>query len=59
MSLMKAIRLKPSRKIPLYNGAIECRLVEYRIVAGSNRKPSSTDVSGDGGKMDVSNDQGQ
>lgn len=36
--LMKAIRLAPSRKIPLYNGALECRLVEYRLVAGSNRK---------------------
>jgi len=39
LSLVKAIRLAPSRKIPLYNGAIECRLVEYRMVAGSNRKP--------------------
>lgn len=41
MSLMKAIRLSPSRKVPLFNGAIECRLVEYRLVAGSNRKPAS------------------
>jgi putative N6-adenine-specific DNA methylase len=39
LSLVKAIRLAPSRKIPLYNGALECRLVEYRMVAGSNRKP--------------------
>ena len=38
MSLMKAIRLSPSRKVPLFNGAIECRLVEYRLVTGSNRK---------------------
>jgi putative N6-adenine-specific DNA methylase len=38
LSLVKAIRLAPSRKIPLYNGALECRLVEYRMVAGSNRK---------------------
>ena len=46
MSLMKAIRLSPSRKIPLFNGAIECRLVEYRLVPGSNRKPSP-DAPGD------------
>ena len=38
LALTKAIRLAPSRKIPLYNGALECRLVEYRLVAGSNRK---------------------
>jgi len=25
--------------VPLYNGALECRLFEIRIVAGSNRKP--------------------
>ena len=55
MSLMKAIRLKPSRKVPLYNGAIECRLVEYRVVAGSNRKPTAAEPLPDGGKMDASN----
>ena len=37
LSLVKAIRLSPSRRIPLFNGAIECRLVEYRLVSGSNR----------------------
>jgi putative N6-adenine-specific DNA methylase len=36
-SILKLMRLSPSRRIPLYNGAIECRLLEYRIVAGSNR----------------------
>ena len=35
--LAKLIGLKPSRKIPLYNGALECRLYEYRVVAGSAR----------------------
>ena len=35
--LAKLIRLHPSRKTPLYNGALECRLYEYRMVAGSNR----------------------
>jgi len=37
--LAKRIRLKPSRKTVLYNGALECRLYEYRMVAGGNRKP--------------------
>jgi len=35
--LAKLIRLKPSRKTVLFNGALECRLYEYRMVAGSNR----------------------
>jgi putative N6-adenine-specific DNA methylase len=36
--LPKLIRLKPSRKTVLYNGALECRLYEYRMVAGGNRR---------------------
>jgi putative N6-adenine-specific DNA methylase len=36
--LAKRIRLQPSRKPVLYNGALECRLYEYRMVAGGNRK---------------------
>ena len=36
--LAKLIRLKPSRKVVLYNGALECRLYEYRMVAGGNRR---------------------
>jgi putative N6-adenine-specific DNA methylase len=37
--LARLIRLKPSRKTVLYNGALECRLYEYRMVAGGNRRP--------------------
>ena len=37
LRLPKLMRLTPSRKIPLFNGAIECRLFEFRMVAGSNR----------------------
>ena len=33
----KLMRLTPSKKTPLYNGAIECRLFEFKMVAGSNR----------------------
>jgi putative N6-adenine-specific DNA methylase len=38
LRLPKLIKLKPSRKIPLYNGALECRLYEFKMVSGSNRK---------------------
>jgi putative N6-adenine-specific DNA methylase len=31
--LARLIHLKPSRRIPLFNGALECRLLEYRMVA--------------------------
>lgn len=37
LRMPKLIRLAVSRRTPLYNGAIECRLFEYKIVAGSNR----------------------
>jgi putative N6-adenine-specific DNA methylase len=33
----KLIRLQPARRTPLYNGALECRLFEFRMVAGSHR----------------------
>ncbi len=35
--LPKTIRLKASRRIPLFNGALECRLLEYKIIMGSMR----------------------
>lgn len=35
----KSIGLSASRRTPLYNGPLECRFYEYRLVAGSNRKP--------------------
>lgn len=37
MQLPKLIRLQTARKIPLYNGALECRLYNIQIVAGSAR----------------------
>ncbi|WP_153110725.1 THUMP domain-containing class I SAM-dependent RNA methyltransferase [Propionivibrio limicola] len=37
MRLPKLMRLTPSKKTPLFNGAIECRLFEFKMVAGSNR----------------------
>lgn len=38
LRMAKMIRLSPSRRVPLFNGALECRLFEFPIVAGSNRK---------------------
>ena len=37
LRLPKFIRLSVSRRTPLFNGAIECRLFEYKMVAGSHR----------------------
>ncbi|MGH8641559.1 MAG: THUMP domain-containing class I SAM-dependent RNA methyltransferase [Burkholderiales bacterium] len=36
-ALPRLIGLKATRRVPLYNGALECRLFEYRMVAGSLR----------------------
>ena len=36
-ALARLIGLRCSRRIPLYNGALECRLYEYRMVAGGLR----------------------
>ncbi|HVS26586.1 MAG TPA: THUMP domain-containing protein [Burkholderiales bacterium] len=38
MRLPKLIRLNASKRTPLHNGPLECRLFEYKIVAGSMRK---------------------
>ena len=37
MKLPQALRLKESRRVPLWNGAIECRLFKFEMVAGSAR----------------------
>ena len=39
LRLAKLIGLKATKRTPLYNGALECRLFEYRLVAGSMRRP--------------------
>jgi putative N6-adenine-specific DNA methylase len=38
LRLPKLIRLEPSRRTPLWNGALECRLYEFPIVSGSHRR---------------------
>ncbi len=37
LRLPKLIGLATARRNPLFNGALECRLFEYPIVAGSHR----------------------
>jgi putative N6-adenine-specific DNA methylase len=44
-AILKLMRLSPSKRTPLFNGAIECRLLEYKIVSGSNRPNVSGDQS--------------
>ena len=38
MTMPKLIRLAASKRTPLYNGALECRLFEFKLVAGSMRR---------------------
>lgn len=38
LRLPKLMRLTPSKRTPLFNGPLECRLFEIKMVAGSNRK---------------------
>jgi len=38
MKLPGAMRLKESRRVPMWNGPIECRLFRFDLVAGSARK---------------------
>jgi putative N6-adenine-specific DNA methylase len=45
----KLIGLKATKRIPLYNGPLECRLLEYRMVAGTMRRKSE----GESGKGDA------
>ena len=48
MALPKLIRLSASKRTVLFNGALECRLFEIKVVAGSARKPKPA-AAGDAG----------
>lgn len=39
MKLPQLMRLKATRRVPMWNGPIECRLMRFDIVAGSARTP--------------------
>jgi putative N6-adenine-specific DNA methylase len=43
MKLPGAMRLKESRRIPMWNGPIECRLFRFDLVSGSMRAGQATD----------------
>jgi putative N6-adenine-specific DNA methylase len=40
MKLPSRMRLKESRRVPMWNGPIECRLFRFDMVKGSARKPA-------------------
>ena len=46
LRLPKLIGLAASRRTPLYNGALECRLFEFKLVAGSMRRKKAVDGEG-------------
>ncbi len=37
LALAKKVGLKPSRKFPLFNGSIDCRLLKYELYSGTRR----------------------
>lgn len=39
LDLPRALRLKPLRRHPLYNGALDCRLFSFEMVSASYRNP--------------------
>ena len=43
-TLPKLMRLSTSRRTPLFNGALECRLFEYKMVLGGMRKDKNKSV---------------
>jgi putative N6-adenine-specific DNA methylase len=46
LRLPKLIGLSPSKRTPLYNGPLECRLYEFRMVAGAMRRKKKGQDSG-------------
>ncbi|MFX1681692.1 THUMP domain-containing protein [Mitsuaria sp. CC2] len=47
MKLPSKMRLKESRRIPMWNGPIECRLFKFDLVAGSARKQNAGNTDSD------------
>ena len=48
MKLPSAMRLKESRRIPMWNGPIECRLFRFELVRGSARGATAEASAADG-----------
>jgi putative N6-adenine-specific DNA methylase len=47
MRLPRLIGLKPSKRTPLFNGPLECRFYEFRMVAGAMRREKPAAGSGE------------
>lgn len=47
MKLPSLMRLKESRRVPMWNGPIECRLFRFDLVAGSARRAAPSAPGGD------------
>ena len=47
LRLPNLIGLKPSRRIPLYNGALECRLYGFELVSGAMRRQKAGEAEAD------------
>ena len=45
LKLPNKMRLKESRRVPMWNGPIECRLFRFDMVAGSARKGRGDDAA--------------
>jgi putative N6-adenine-specific DNA methylase len=43
--LPSALRLKESRRVPLWNGPIECRMFRFELVLGSAREKAPADAA--------------
>jgi len=48
------MRLKETRRVPLWNGAIECRLFRFDMVAGAMRERPAAPASSDDSQTDTS-----
>ena len=48
LKLPGKMRLKESRRVPMWNGPIECRLFRFDLVAGSPRKDGTTAAPAEG-----------
>lgn len=42
VDLPAQLRLKPARRVPMFNGPIECRLMRFDLMAGSARKSKNS-----------------
>jgi putative N6-adenine-specific DNA methylase len=53
LEALKFVGLKPSRKIKLFNGSLEARLVKYEIYEGSKRTKFASPVRHEGSGQQI------